>query len=130
MNKLSKNDELTVTIESLGINGEGVAHVDGQVIFVPFALTGEVVKIRIINAKSKILIGKVIEIIKKSEFRTKAPCPYFTQCGGCDLQHLLYDTHLYFQLKLLGQNQYNLLVLFPLCIYISKNYFLVYISTN
>ncbi|MBO4570280.1 MAG: 23S rRNA (uracil(1939)-C(5))-methyltransferase RlmD [Clostridia bacterium] len=108
MNKLSKNDELEVTIESLGINGEGVAHVDGQVIFVPFALPGEVVKIRIINAKSKILIGKAIEIVKKSEFRVNSPCPYFTQCGGCDLQHLSYNKALEFKRNLVAGNLKNI----------------------
>ncbi|MCR5553829.1 MAG: 23S rRNA (uracil(1939)-C(5))-methyltransferase RlmD [bacterium] len=108
MNNLNKNDELTVTIESLGINGEGVAHVDGQVIFVPFALPGEVANIRIINAKSKILIGKVIEIIKKSEFRVNPPCPYFTQCGGCDLQHLSYDKALEFKRDLVAGNLKNI----------------------
>jgi len=95
--KLKKNSEYEVIIESLGMNGEGVAHVDGAVIFVPFALPGERVKIRIINVKSKIAIGKVIEIIESSTDRVSAPCPYFGKCGGCDLQHLNYEKSLEFK---------------------------------
>ena len=58
---IKKNDQFVVKIESLGMNGEGVCHVNGQVVFVQFALPGEEVLIQIVNTKTKIAIGKVVK---------------------------------------------------------------------
>ena len=90
---LKKNDELEVTIERLGINGEGIATYNGKVIFVPFALSGERVKIHIINDKNSFLVAKLLEVIEPSNDRCSATCPYFSKCGGCDVQHLKYHLH-------------------------------------
>ncbi|MBQ7452747.1 MAG: class I SAM-dependent RNA methyltransferase, partial [Clostridia bacterium] len=105
---MKKNDEYIVKIEDLGTNGEGVARVDGQVVFVPFALPGETVKIVIINTKSKIAIGKVLEIIEASPDRVVAKCPYFEKCGGCDLQHLQYDKALEQKTQIVAKNIKNI----------------------
>ena len=91
---LKKNDELTLKIERLGANGEGIATVDGKIIFVPFALVGETVKVHIINDKNSFYIGKILDIIEQSSEREIAPCPYYTKCGGCDIQHLKYENQL------------------------------------
>ncbi len=91
---IAKNDELIVTIMSQDCNGSGVAKVDGEVIFVPFAITGETVKIHIIFVKKNIKIGKIIEIIQESPDRQIPLCPYFKQCGGCNLQHIQYEKQL------------------------------------
>ena len=97
---ITKNMELEVSIIDLGINGEGIAKHEGAVIFVPFALKDEVVKIHIIYAKSKFYVGKIIEIIKPSKFRVKPLCPHFSKCGGCDLQHMQYNETLNFKTNL------------------------------
>ncbi len=97
---INKNMDLTVEIIDLGINGEGIAKVDGAVIFVPFALINETVKIHIIYAKSKFYVGKILEIIKPSPFRVIPLCPHFSKCGGCDLQHLNYEQTLNFKTNL------------------------------
>lgn len=97
---ITKNMDLTVEIIDLGINGEGIAKHDGAVIFVPFALLGEIVKIHIIYAKSKFYVGKITEIVKASEHRVTPTCPHFKKCGGCHLQHLSYDEALNFKTKL------------------------------
>lgn len=94
---LKKNDELEVTIDRFGANGEGIAIHNGKVIFVPFALPTEKVKIHIINDKNSFLVAKLLSVIKVSKNRCDAKCPYFTKCGGCDLQHLKYGEQL--QLK-------------------------------
>ena len=86
--KLKKNDELEVVIERIGSNGEGIAVVDGIVIFVPFALVGERVLIHIINDKNSFLIAKVVKVLTPSKQRVVAPCPHFAKCGGCDIQHM------------------------------------------
>ena len=97
---INKNMDLTVEIIDLGINGEGIAKVDGAVIFVPFALINETIKIHIIYAKSKFYVGKILEIIKPSPFRVVPLCPHFSKCGGCDLQHLKYEQTLNFKTNL------------------------------
>ena len=84
---VTKNEIYEVEIEDLGMNGEGVAHIDGQVVFVPFAIVGEKVKVKIINAKTKIAVGKIVKILRKSNDRVQPKCKYFEKCGGCDLQH-------------------------------------------
>ncbi len=97
---LKKNDEIVVKIDRLGANGEGVATHNGVVVFVPFALVGEEVLVHIINDKNKFMIAKIVSFIKKSEQRQVAKCPYFSKCGGCDIQHLTYDDQLEFKKKL------------------------------
>ncbi len=94
---VTKNEIYEVEIEDLGMNGEGVAHIDGQVVFVPFAIVGEKVKIKIINTKTKIAVGKIVEILRKSNDRVQLKCKYFEKCGGCDLQHLNYNKTLEFK---------------------------------
>ena len=105
---LKKNDEYEVEILELGINGEGVAKINGQVIFVPFSLPGEIVKILIINTKAKIAVGKVLEIVKPSPDRTQPVCPYFKKCGGCALEHLRYEKTLEFKQNLVYNNLKNI----------------------
>ncbi|MEX3007927.1 class I SAM-dependent RNA methyltransferase [Hoeflea sp. TYP-13] len=77
----------TVTISSLGAQGDGVAMCEDGPVYVGFALPGEDVTIR--RNKSK---GQLVSIEKASEERTEPPCPYFgpqgARCGGCSLQHL------------------------------------------
>ncbi len=85
---LKKNDEIEVDIVRMGANGEGIATHDGMVIFVNGAIVGERVLVHIINDKNSFLIAKVVKILKKSSNRVEPKCPYFSKCGGCDLQHL------------------------------------------
>ena len=97
---VKKNDILEVEILNLGCNGEGVAKHDGVVLFVPFALTGEKVKVQVINTKQKAYICKVLEVLKPSPDRIDAKCPYFNKCGGCQIQHLNYTSALKFKTQL------------------------------
>lgn len=105
---LVKNKIYECVIEDLGMNGEGVTHIEGQVVFVPFALIGEKVKIQIINTKSSIAIAKILQIIEYSKDRIDPVCPYYTKCGGCDLQHLDYDKSLKFKTAQVQKNLKNI----------------------
>ena len=105
---LEKNFETRVKIESLGMNGEGVAHINGLPVFVPFALPGEICDIKIINTKGKFAIGKVVNIVSESDLRAKPCCPYFQKCGGCDLQHINYASTLLFKRDEIKKNLKNI----------------------
>ena len=91
---MQKNEEIIIKIESYGAFGEGVAHVDGSVIFIPYAMQGEVVKAQILSVKKGIAYAKVLHVLEKSGQRRIPFCPHFGKCGGCDMQHVEYDSQL------------------------------------
>lgn len=74
---------MTVTIESLGHKGEGIAVVDGKKVFVPFALPGEVVELSVEGER-----GTLLGVKTPSPARVDPFCPHFGSCGGCQLQHM------------------------------------------
>ena len=81
-------------VDNLGMNFEGVARSEGKVYFVPYALPNEEVEAEVIEDKGKFAKTELKQIISKSSLRVQPFCPYFYNCGGCDLQHLLYESSL------------------------------------
>lgn len=75
-------------IESLDLEGRGVAHRDGKVVFVDGALPGERVRAHTTRQKPSYDRAKTLEVISPSSQRTTPPCPNFNMCGGCIMQHL------------------------------------------
>lgn len=88
---------MQVKVEKLDHFGQGIARVSDIVTFIPYVIPGEVVDIDIINKKKSYNEGKCLNIIKSSDKRVKPFCPYFTKCGGCNLQHLNYSDTLDFK---------------------------------
>lgn len=82
--------QILVTIKRLGINGEGVGYYKGQVVFIPGALPGEQVIIRITAIEAKHTIGEIVKVKKFSPHRQKPICPRAQECGGCQLLHMSY----------------------------------------
>lgn len=82
--------ELWVQIEKLGHNGEGIIRIDDLVVFVPFALPGEEVVIRIEEVKKKHAFASLVQVVSQSPERIAPLCPAFSRCGGCTAQHLAY----------------------------------------
>jgi 23S rRNA (uracil1939-C5)-methyltransferase len=80
--------ENRVTIESLDQEGRGVAHLDGKVIFIEGALTGEVVSYSSYRKKPSFELAQVTQIHKPASVRVQPKCKYFGVCGGCSMQHL------------------------------------------
>ncbi|MFO1322053.1 MAG: 23S rRNA (uracil(1939)-C(5))-methyltransferase RlmD [Burkholderiales bacterium] len=78
----------TVTIESLDYEGKGVAHVDGKVVFVDGALTGETAEIRTLRTKPSHETAMTERIVRGSSQRVPPRCRHFGTCGGCSMQHL------------------------------------------
>lgn len=79
---------LTLEIESLDLEGQGVAHHDGKVVFVQGALPGEQVLARITRRKPTFDKARIERVLRPSSQRTEPPCPHFGVCGGCAMQHL------------------------------------------
>lgn len=91
---VKKNDRKTVYIEDLTHDGNGVAKIDGYPLFIKGALPNETAEIHVLKTLKKYGFAKVVEIIEPSPARVEAPCIYFDQCGGCQLQHLSYEGQL------------------------------------
>ena len=88
---IKKNNEYLVDIIDYGMNGEGIAKIDGFTVFVPNSMKNEKVKIVIVKVLSSHAFGKVIEIIEKSPYRVESDCATYKRCGGCDLRHIEYE---------------------------------------
>lgn len=86
-----------ILIEKLDHQGRGIGKLNDKVIFINNALPGEEINAEITLEKKKYYEGKVIDIIKESNERIKSKCPYFYECGGCDLLHISYDNQLKFK---------------------------------
>ena len=71
--------------------GDGIAKVEGCVVFVPNAIVGERCKIRIETAKKTWAGGKIVEILERSPHRVNRACPVAKLCGGCDFWHIDYE---------------------------------------
>lgn len=91
---MKQGDRLTLDIIDYGSNGEGIAKVDGFVVFVPFSIIGEKVNVRIIYVKKNFANAVLEDVIIPSPNRVKPPCNRFTRCGGCDMLHMSYDEQL------------------------------------
>lgn len=94
-----KNQEITLTIDDLGTNGEGIGHREGCVFFVAGALPGEEVRVRIMKMKKRYGYARLLEIVTASSERVEPRCPAARPCGGCTLQHLSYEGQLAYKEK-------------------------------
>ncbi len=81
-------EELLLSIEKLVYGGDGLAHADGNTVFVPYVLPGEEVRAAEKSKKKKVVWAKLLEVTAPSKERVKAPCPHFQTCGGCHYQHI------------------------------------------
>lgn len=87
---LSAGQHVTLEIADAAFGGEGVARLDDFVVFVPFVAPGELVEAKISEVKKRFARASLVKVLRPSPHRATPPCPYFTQCGGCQYQHLDY----------------------------------------
>ncbi len=96
---IEKNDILTVKIDGCSSEGAGVAHHEGQAIFIRGALPSEVCRIKIIKVTEASAYGRLEEVVEASPGRVVPDCPYFGKCGGCDFRHASYGDELDIKLR-------------------------------
>lgn len=96
---LKTGEKLILTIHDLAFGGEGVGRIDDFVIFVPFVIVGETVAVEITEVKKNFARAKLLRIVTPSPERVAPECRYFTQCGGCQYQHIDYAAQLRFKHK-------------------------------
>ena len=88
------HQEVEFIIERLTNLGKGVGRVDGWVVMVPFVVPGELVKARVFRNFKNYSDADLVEVIESSPDRVKPRCPLYTDCGGCQYQHLSYERQL------------------------------------
>jgi 23S rRNA (uracil1939-C5)-methyltransferase len=89
-----KDQELELTIDSLAYGGNGVARLNGFVVFVRRGLPGDKVLARVTKVKRSHAEATALEVVQAGAPRVEAPCAHYPACGGCRFQDLAYETQL------------------------------------
>jgi len=94
----AEKQTLTFTVSGLAFRGHGIARTsDGQVVFLPYAVPGDVVRARIVESRGDYLRGAIEQIEKPGADRMSPPCRHFGRCGGCQWLHLKDEAQLYWK---------------------------------
>ena len=99
-----KNDIVSVVIEDIGNDGEGIGKADGYTLFVKDAVIGDTVKVRITKCKKNYGYGRVEKVVTPSPFRVIPRCPFYRQCGGCQIQAMQYERQLAYKQDKVREN--------------------------
>ncbi len=101
---LEKNDIVTVTIEDMSMNGEGIGKSNGYTLFVKDTIVGDVAEVRVTKMKKTYGYARLIKLMKPSSDRVEPKCPIARQCGGCQIQEMSYESQLRFKQNLVRNN--------------------------
>ena len=91
---VARDDELELEIESLAYGGNGVARMNGFVVFVRRGLPGDRVRARVTKVQRRHAEALAVEVLEPSPRRVEAPCDHYPACGGCRFQDLAYDAQI------------------------------------
>ncbi|PWJ50393.1 23S rRNA (uracil(1939)-C(5))-methyltransferase RlmD [Faecalicatena contorta] len=101
---MQKNDIVTVTIEDIGVNGEGIGKINGYTLFIKDAVIGDVVEAKIMKAKKNYGYARLMNIIQPSLYRVEPQCQFAQKCGGCQIQEMSYEKQLEFKSHKVKEN--------------------------
>ncbi|MBE0640945.1 MAG: TRAM domain-containing protein, partial [Bacteroidales bacterium] len=93
-----------IVIVDAGAEGKAVGKAEGKVVFVPYAMPGDVVDIQVTNKRKGFLEGKVIKYHERSTEYREPFCSHFGMCGGCKWQHMPYTLQLKYKEKQVVDN--------------------------
>lgn len=95
MNKPTTSDDVILTPFTLSYGGDSLGRLpDGRAVFVPFALPGEKIRVRLVEEKRGHARAELLEVLEPAETRIQPVCPHFQVCGGCHYQHMSYPAQL------------------------------------
>ena len=91
---------IDLTLTGMAPTGEAIGRYGGgqdpgMVVFVPFGLPGEEVRVRLVERKRSFARGEIVARVTDASARVSPVCPYFGRCGGCDWQHIAYAEQLH-----------------------------------
>jgi 23S rRNA (uracil1939-C5)-methyltransferase len=91
---VTRDQELELNVESLAFGGNGVARLNGFVVFVRRGLPGDKVRARVTKVQRRHAEALAVEVLEPSALRVDAPCEHYPACGGCRFQDLAYEAQL------------------------------------
>ncbi|MDQ3670396.1 MAG: 23S rRNA (uracil(1939)-C(5))-methyltransferase RlmD [Actinomycetota bacterium] len=91
---VAKGEKLELQIESLAYGGNGVARLNGFVLFVRRGLPGDRVLARVTKVKKSHAEAVAVDVLEPGAARVEAPCAHYPACGGCRFQDLAYEVQL------------------------------------
>ncbi len=101
---LEKNDIVTVIIEDMSMNGEGIGKSNGYTLFVKDTVVGDVAEVKVMKTKKTYGYARLMKLVTPSAERIQAKCPIARQCGGCQIQEMSYESQLRFKQNLVKNN--------------------------
>jgi 23S rRNA (uracil1939-C5)-methyltransferase len=100
---MRRGEHITTTIGDVAFGGDGVGRLGEMVLFVPFACDGDEAEVEVEEVKKRYARGHLIRVSAPSPFRVAAPCPYYTRCGGCRMQHIAYPHQMELKRRQVGE---------------------------
>jgi 23S rRNA (uracil1939-C5)-methyltransferase len=91
---LKIGDRVRTHIGDVAFGGDGVGRSGELVVFVPFTVDGDETEVEITEIRKRYARGRLVGVAAPSPHRVEAPCPYYTRCGGCRMQHIAYGRQL------------------------------------
>jgi 23S rRNA (uracil1939-C5)-methyltransferase len=88
------DESFDLQLTAMSHGGEALGRHDGRVIFVPFGIPGEKVRVRIVDDKGRFARAELIDVLEASPARVTLRCKHFGVCGGCHWQHIAYAEQL------------------------------------
>lgn len=85
---------INITLDSIAAGGQAIGRFQGKPVFTEGGAPNETALCRIIEDRKTWIKAELLEIVEASPARVKPVCPHYTQCGGCNLQHVDYETQL------------------------------------
>jgi 23S rRNA (uracil1939-C5)-methyltransferase len=92
-----------VLLTDLAHGGDSIGRLQGRVVFMPYGLPGETVRVELTEERRDFARGRIVEVLEASPSRVEPPCPYYGECGGCSLQHAEYSVQLGYKRRLIVQ---------------------------
>jgi 23S rRNA (uracil1939-C5)-methyltransferase len=85
---------IDVQLTAMAHGGSALGRHEGRVVFVPYAIPGETVRVEIVESHTRWAQARLLETLESSPHRVEPPCAYFgpNRCGGCHFQHIAYET--------------------------------------
>src|SRR5512146_1804931 len=99
---MAEQNTVDIDILNLVYGGDAMGRLpDGRAVFVPFALPGERVRLRLTEQKRNFARGELVEILRAAPERIEPQCKNYAACGGCHYMHMTYPAQLRYKTAIL-----------------------------
>ena len=105
---MSGQDVIELELSTMAHGGEALGHWHGKVVFVQGGVPGEVVRARIVQDGKRWARADLLSVLTASPSRVEPPCPHFPACGGCQWQHIAYETQLHYKRQIVVEQLQHL----------------------